>query len=340
MPARYKHTRDQSAEILRIAVAQMGRHDAAFYPTNYAIWYEYSAGTNNALRAALDQRLAESKNLTDSDVLRLYLEHVVAPDEAAERLRERVMTLLRETSEFVTTTGTHAVQFGESLESSSQRLQGPPSVSSLREIVGQLLSETQQMCAANALLSRQLNSSAQEIQTLTQRLEKVETEALLDPLTELLNRRGFERTLTLLSANESIGHRPALLLIDVDHFKHINDTYGHLVGDQVLCAIAKVLRARTKGSDVAARLGGDEFVLYLPGTPLSGAVSLAEQIRANVALARLRRIDRDEYVVNVSVSIGATEARENETLEELLLRADGALYNAKQSGRNCIRQAP
>jgi diguanylate cyclase len=126
------------------------------------------------------------------------------------------------------------------------------------------------------------------------------------------------------------------LAVDVDHFKRINDAHGHLVGDQVLRAVAQVLRARTKGSDLAARLGGDEFVVLLPKTSIAGAITLAEQIRTTLLDGRLRRTDREQYVEDISLSVGVAEARTGDRLEDLLHRADAELYAAKRAGRNRV----
>ena len=101
-------------------------------------------------------------------------------------------------------------------------------------------------------------------------------------------------------------------------------------------AVAQVLRGRTKGADIAARLGGDEFAVLLPKTSIAGAATLAEQIRTTLLEGRLRRIGADEYVENVTLSVGVAEARPGDRLENLLHRADAALYVAKRAGRNRV----
>jgi len=315
----------------------MGRQQAAFHPASYALWYEHAAGVNSPLSEALEARIAAKSPLTDTDVLRLYAQYIVARDgEAIERIRERLLALLEQTSSAVYSTGTHAVQFGEALQDHSMRLRQPASADLIQSIVNELLAETQHMCAANVTLTRQLDTSSQEVRNLTDRLERMQVEALNDPLTGLLNRRGFERAVAELDMPSGDLSGAALLAVDVDHFKRINDSHGHLVGDQVLRAVAQVLRARTKGSDISARLGGDEFVVLLPGTSSVGARMLAEQIRTTLFHNRLRRIDRDDYVENITLSVGVAEASAGDRLDHLLHRADAALYTAKRAGRNRV----
>jgi diguanylate cyclase len=333
----YRETREQSAEILRIVLTLMARQQAAFHPASYALWYEHAAGINPSLSQVLEQRIATNTALTDGEVLRLHAQYTVTRDvEAIERIQQRLLALLRDASQIVSDTGTHAVEFGETLEGHTARLKLPVPLELISEIVNELLTEAQQMCSASVTLSRQLDTSAQEVLTLTHRLEQVQAEALRDPLTGLLNRRGFESAVADLHAHASYLAGTSVLLVDVDYFKRINDTHGHLVGDQVLRAVAQVLRARIKGADIAARVGGDEFAVLLPGTAMSGALALAEQIRTTVPQGRLRRIDQQQDIEDVTLSVGVAHGGAGDRLDDLMHRADAELYAAKRSGRNRV----
>ncbi|HVW69197.1 MAG TPA: GGDEF domain-containing protein [Steroidobacteraceae bacterium] len=337
----YQQGRQESAEILRLAVGLMGRQQARFCPRSYTLWYEHAAGINSKLSHVLDERLSAGAPITDADVARYYSEYIVARDgEAIERIQQRLLEVLTETRSAVSETGTHAAQFGQSLDQHARRLQQLDSMERLQNIVSDLLAETVQMRVMNVALARQLDSSSQEVLTLTQRLEQVQAQALKDPLTGLLNRRGFEHAIVELEAQFPQMRGVALLLADVDHFKQINDLHGHLAGDQILRAIAQVVRARTKGADISARLGGDEFAVLLPNTSVEGAVVLAEQIRTTLLQGRLRRVGRAANVENVTLSVGVAHAGTGMRLEQLLERADKALYEAKRAGRNCVNTGP
>lgn len=159
--------------------------------------------------------------------------------------------------------------------------------------------------------------------------------ASMDPLTGLLNRRSFLDRLS----SEVTGQRASLgqlsvILLDVDHFKCINDEYGHTTGDAVLAEVARALTRAAGDSGVIARWGGEEFLLALQGSSLSGAQFLAERIRAGLQDHPVH--DAEGRSVQVTASFGVAERKDNETLAHVIDRADRAMYSAKTSGRNRV----
>ncbi len=164
--------------------------------------------------------------------------------------------------------------------------------------------------------------------------------ALVDPLTGLHNRRHFEERLgSELAAAQRHGHPVSLLLCDVDHFKAINDEFGHLAGDETLKMVAFVLRGAVRKEDVLARYGGEEFVVVARETALDGAQALGERIRRAVEKSRCAWQGHDLGVtvsIGVTVSAGPTEFVPGRTERELIEAADRALYLAKQGGRNRV----
>jgi diguanylate cyclase (GGDEF)-like protein len=170
---------------------------------------------------------------------------------------------------------------------------------------------------------------------LTLANEQLASLAATDGLTDLPNKRAFDDTLKREMARSS-RHRVALslLVFDVDHFKKVNDTYGHATGDAVLVAIANCLRATLRAGDFAARYGGEEFVVLLPNCDATGAVVVAERLRSIIAASKLATANGP---LAVTTSIGvACMAHGAETGRELFERADAALYRAKGSGRNRV----
>lgn len=159
----------------------------------------------------------------------------------------------------------------------------------------------------------------------------------IDPLTGLQNRTAFE---TALDNEIDRSHRHqmpfSILVLDIDHFKRINDRYGHLAGDAALSQFARLLGERVRCSDRTFRFGGEEFVVFLPNTGLSGAARLAERIRA--ATRGLQCVWQGQ-IIPLAVSIGAAELRLGERGPELFARADEALYQAKLGGRNRVGTA-
>jgi diguanylate cyclase len=131
-----------------------------------------------------------------------------------------------------------------------------------------------------------------------------------------------------------------VVVADIDHFKKVNDTFGHLLGDQVIRAAADALQNGIKGRDIAARWGGEEFVILLPETSGQGAAVLAEQLRTAFAKTRIRRAGNTDVAGTVTISMGIAEIQSTEeTVEQAIGRADKALYQAKGDGRNCVRVA-
>lgn len=162
-------------------------------------------------------------------------------------------------------------------------------------------------------------------------------QALTDDLTGLANRRhGAHQLEREVALGVRQGRLLALVRIDVDHFKAINDTHGHQAGDQVLAEVARRLAEAVRGGDELARWGGDEFVAILPGTDRAGALRAAERLRAAVAAAP---VEAAGTALDVTVSVGWAHWA-GDTPDDLLARADRALYQAKDAGRDMVRPAP
>ncbi len=333
---RYLENKQQSAELLRLILPLMVRQNAAYHPVSYALWYEHVAGLNPALSAALAARLEASDPLSEEDAYQLYARHISERDAAVlETLQQRLQGLLEDTAQEVGSVSHESGRFRQALQQSSSDLTPYVSAAVVQEVIRRLLSEALRMEAATGVLAEKLEARTQDVLSLTARLKDAHTEALTDPLCGICNRRGFARSTQALCESDQGLDGSVLVLLDVDHFKQLNDTFGHLLGDQVLRSIADVLRANIKGRDVAGRIGGEEFALLLPQTPLQGAHSLAEQIRIAVERGRIHR-GPDETVGAVTISLGLALGRPGESMDELMARADAALYEAKRGGRNRV----
>lgn len=163
----------------------------------------------------------------------------------------------------------------------------------------------------------------------------IEENAKIDPMTGLHNRRWLEEMYTREMNRSNRGNfKLTAFMIDIDHFKQVNDTYGHLAGDRILIAVAQSLVRSLRPSDMPVRFGGEEFSVFLPGTTEENAKVIAERIRRNVENMSITL--HDESIIQVTVSIGFAERIENDTVASLIDRADKALYHAKENGRNRI----
>ena len=174
----------------------------------------------------------------------------------------------------------------------------------------------------------------QEAKGFRQHLEEQRQKALLDPLTGLPNRAAWNERLDLEVARwQRYGGELLLAVVDIDHFKRINDEYGHLAGDKVLKIIAGELHKRLRKTDFIARFGGEEFALLIPATPLAGGLQLLETLRAGIEACPFHfRGER----VSITLSAGISAFASAERAEQVFERADQALYRAKRGGRNCI----
>jgi diguanylate cyclase (GGDEF)-like protein len=177
----------------------------------------------------------------------------------------------------------------------------------------------------------------QQTRRASRRARRLRREATIDPLTGLHNRRFLEQVMKReLSFAQREGHAVGAILVDLDRFKQLNDSYGHAAGDAALRAVGQFLRSRLRAYDVACRYGGDEIVIIVPGADTADAIALAEQLRAGIEQLGLG--DADGAPLTASLGV-ASFPHDGATAEQLLAAADAALYRAKAEGRNCVARA-
>jgi diguanylate cyclase len=335
---RYSQSPAQSAELLRLVLPRIAKHGGHYAPTTYAVWYEYVGGLNKALNEDLDARLQGNGALDQPDIETIYERHVAERESrSAVALQDGLGELLRKLADAAATSGEGTAGYARALSECERELGTVGDAESLQRVIKTLISSTTVVRDTTERVQAELEASRTEMLQLRESLGALRTEALSDPLTGLHNRRGFERTLAELYAADSGGLQSAgLLLADIDHFKKVNDTYGHLVGDQVIRATAQVLKSAVKGRDIVARFGGEEFIILLPDTPAHGALALAEQVRNEFSKLRIRRNGSDDAIAQITLSIGVAVPIAGENVEQAINRADKALYKAKNAGRNRV----
>jgi diguanylate cyclase len=207
----------------------------------------------------------------------------------------------------------------------------------LRRLLNDVVGETRSIARNGQMLKEMLDDTRREVEALRDELEHTRQQVTIDALTGLKNRRAFEATLQ--EARELANKTTAtlsLLLVDIDHFKDVNDTHGHLVGDRVIRSVGSILAANIKGKDTVARMGGEEFAVLLPDTALSSAARVGEVLRTTIERSRLKRTETGESVGRVTISIGITGYRPGESNDDFVGRADKALYLSKRAGRNRV----
>ena len=183
-----------------------------------------------------------------------------------------------------------------------------------------------------------IESLASQVDTLREELQMAQAESQRDGLTGVYNRRAFDRHIQhLLDQRRVKGAAFALLILDIDDFKRVNDTHGHPVGDRVILALANACRQMIRRDDFLARYGGEEFVILLPGASRRNAAKKARQICRSVAQTHYTlAAEKNEPTLSITVSIGVSDYRRGDNVESLLQRADKALYDAKAAGKNRV----
>jgi diguanylate cyclase (GGDEF)-like protein len=187
------------------------------------------------------------------------------------------------------------------------------------------------------LLAKRLRHDNVTIINGLRQQQELENIANVDGLTGLFNRRWMNEYFQRQISRALNNNKPmALILADLDHFKSINDKYGHLVGDEVLFAVASMLTQQIRPTDLLARFGGEEFAFILPETSPEEAYQIAERIRTSLESTRLGFDDEVKDEIHVTLSLGVTNLMLGDNINMMLSRADQALYQAKKNGRNCI----
>lgn len=341
MGMQYTESREKSAELLRTVIGLMGQHDAAFNPVSYSVWYEYAAGLNARLNEAVEHFRQSEPRFCDATIQRLYREHIAGVDDKAmERISRDFRQVMTNMAETVQRTGDRAGAFGAELNGLNAALQAEDAPA-LNEHLQQALRSSREMQQSAAALKAQVAASQQEIERLRADLDNARQEVFMDSLTKVLNRKGLDHQLDQLlgeplAANDTHG----LVMLDIDHFKKINDTHGHLVGDQVLAAMGEVLRrVVTEPNQLVARYGGEEFAILLPHATMQTTAELAEKVRASTKAMKLRKRNAQDVVLSITVSAGAAALRAGESANDWIARADAALYRSKQNGRDQVNLA-
>jgi diguanylate cyclase len=337
------HNLPESAELLRIVLPLMSKHKIPVIPMNYAVWYEYAAGTNEKLTARLDAAMKLGvENVTEELTASLYHDFIDLNSEMhrLEKAQQVFATLHDNVTRTLEQAYGRTNEYGQTLSQYQTRLTNDLDTEQLGMLLVDMTSSTMHMAKNNRHLLRDLNDSRDEIASLKKQLQEMKKQAKTDSLTSLTNRKAFfEQVAEMETQGDFLNGRHSLLMIDIDHFKKVNDTFGHLFGDKVIKAVAMVLKKNTKGKDLAARFGGEEFVVLLPDTGIEGARVVAENIRRTIEGASIINPNNKQVVSKVTISLGITELLDEDDFETMILRADKALTAAKDSGRNQVVEA-
>ncbi len=282
----------------------------------------------------------EDMNLYVKKFKRLFSLNVFLDDETGRERDElkKIITILADSiSGLLSSSG----DFDSGLEACVERLHQAHSLTEVQEIRELLLQQTQslqtrtrQMVEDVQEAREQVSDANKKVEILKKQMEKVKQEIIIDPLTRVYNRRAYDDKIKQeMMGYQRYGRPTALMIVDIDHFKQVNDSYGHRTGDGVLRILSEVMKKEIREIDVLARYGGEEFALILPHTSYQRALEVAERIRQKVEASRFTYKGKP---FSVTISIGVGTLQENDTLDSYVERVDQALYRAKNSGRNRV----
>jgi len=333
-----KVEQERSIVLAEATRASLNRLGLPHTPRNYEIWYAYALGHNRALNTALEGMLAGGTP-TESDLDVFYETHFAGARTLGklENVGSVISAELRSIVGVITGTLGATSIYGNTLHQASRDLVVGGDPGSVRSIVEALAAATLEMRQDGLQLKARLDGAMSEIASLQQGLQAIRMESRTDPLTELANRKHFDESINeaIRSAGQC-GEPLSLLMIDIDHFKSVNDTFGHTTGDQVLRLVAISLKQNIKGQDLAARYGGEEFAIVLPNTGLKQGIAVADHVRRAVMAKELKKKSTGEIIGRITLSIGVASLLQGDTRESLIERADKCLYAAKRGGRNRV----
>jgi diguanylate cyclase len=334
---RFSVSTEASHSILKNVLPLMSRHGVPTIPENYMVWYEFVQEVNPDLVADVGGRIEEGVGFPPAFCQQLHEKYFVEPireevREIQSAMREAMGVVLAQLRDLDDDLG----EFGTMLDETGASLVRDPTREELTALVARLVEQTRATRERSARAEESLSTMARQMEDLRLQVNLLSRDAMTDGLTGVANRRAFDHGLERLTAEAADdGQDLCLLLVDLDRFKQLNDTCGHVVGDRVLRFVAQEIDQCVKGRDLLCRYGGEEFAVLLPATTYEGAMMLAESIRAIVE-AQVVPLEDGQLLDSVTLSIGVAAFRPGEAPSAFVDRADRCMYQGKSDGRNCV----
>ncbi|MEP4889294.1 MAG: GGDEF domain-containing protein [Aliiglaciecola sp.] len=327
---------EQSFVILKQTVPLLVKHKIPAVPTNYALWYTYVSNDSPELNEQLDAAVESDSPISELKAKDLYRNFVSDEKVNVWELRQSLEGMMLELSQSLKDTKSETQDYKNLMDSCIDDLSKVEkegwSVEEVLGLVRNMVKESQVIRQSTISFNGALASAEKEIARLKSQLQASQQEALYDALTGLCNRRYFDSEInTKLDLDKC-----CLALIDIDHFKKINDNYGHQMGDLVLKAVAKKIQSCCREQAQAFRYGGEEFAVIMPGVEQSRARQMADVMRRQIEKINVKDRRTGESLGDITVSIGVAQLESNEDSAHFIERADKLMYEAKRLGRNRV----
>jgi diguanylate cyclase len=318
------------------AIQSMSQLSVPATPSNFSVWFQYVLGTSPGLRKTIDVLLSNKRKFDASINRELYTAFVNTHSGAllAGDAPHQLNGVINNAKQFLGNAIAENKTQIAALDEVSARVRAN---SDPRPIIQTLISELAKANSRASVLEVNFVETSNQLEKVRIALAEAELSSNTDALTGIANRRFLDEFFraSMIRAMETDEPLSAFM-IDIDHFKNFNDTHGHLIGDQVLRLVAKVLQDSLREGDLAARYGGEELTAVLPGANLAVCKEVAERVRRRISDAKLTRRTTGQEIGSVTVSIGVAQFRLAESAEALIERCDRGLYQAKSAGRNRV----
>ncbi|MCR9139143.1 MAG: GGDEF domain-containing protein [Alphaproteobacteria bacterium] len=325
------------SDIAKQVVEMMQEYGAAGLPRNYELFYEAATGTNKDLYKGLT-KLGTSPKQEDLDNLgRQFFAHHHG-DEVMEEAQGKIAVQVTEVLSLLRKEQVSLQKYGKVLGNTSVKMSSPAARDRklLDQIVNMLSRETNSTIDHGKEVVTSMSQTSVEIHNIQNELDRYKKLANTDPLTKLANRRAFDSHIAHIGDDKKKDMYFALMFADVDHFKRINDTHGHIVGDKILAYVAKMIQSALPAGSFVARIGGEEFAIAVDDTTKEEAGQMAEDIRSAVEKGQFINRKSGVNYGPVTLSLGICMAADASDSSDIYRKTDQALYASKNSGRNRI----
>ncbi len=333
----YTEDEDQASEYLRLAVGLLSKHHVPLSPINYRLGYDTVSGRSTELDKVFEEGTPSSEMSPSSRLWELHQRLYTIDGDGLEDIRQELAGIINSMQDEIKGCGDGLSKYVARLNHFAAILSKPLSAQAMAQEVESVREHTLATELTQGQLSAQLTRLSGEMESLREELAQVRNETYTDFLTGISNRKAFDAALeNAVCSARSDKSTFSMLIADIDHFKGVNDGYGHLIGDKVLRFVASTFKRAVKGTDTVARIGGEEFAVILPNTDITGAYSVAEQIRRTVSNGKIKDMKNQQVLGQITVSVGVTQFDSSDMKNQIMQRADQALYKAKEKGRNRI----
>lgn len=318
----------------------MGKKGVALTPENYQVWFEYCTGGNESLTLHINEIVASEKPFTPEINKDLYDRYFgkAKEERIVTRIHLGIQKILKHILHEILGQSNSITQYSKKLNRYLYQLDRAEELSEIKQIVRDIIKDTTTMEESSRALQQQLQKATAEAHDLQHKLEKSEREMLIDILTGVYNRKAFDKKIKVFHERyKNKNDFFSVIMLDIDIFKKLNESYGHRIGDEILAIVGTRLKKCVKGKDFIARYGGDEFVVLLPMTTLKKATIVAENVRRDVNEKQLKIVKTGKQIGSVSVSLGVSQIHSGDSINSVIERADRALHLAKSAGGNRVK---